>query len=222
MYYNADKSCMTILVANSKNEPTSFDFRVLDPSISSMINMTVLFENRKIQMKSGTLQDIIMGYGTHAYEYCSYSSDIILPGNLIKNPSFEQQSNVGMADSMWVFSSTPENTGIIDYSNVWDGYYSQRLIHAGGANQTIKLESYIVAVPSFVNYSLSFEAYADTQTTIEVSSSCLTTNSYSLHPNGWNNISIDFYLDNPAQCSFTITLSEKATIWIDALQLVPA
>lgn len=189
---------------------------------------SVLFESRNVTISQGNLSDMISGFGTHVYRiYYSQPSGgpSIHYGNLIRNPSFEDQSDVGMADGMWPHSALPTNNAVVDPTYSYHGQYSQRLTNSDrGSSSSITLSNYIVALAPG-SYEMSFVAYANQPLTITLSakSSCLAQSlNFNVQNNKiWNTFTTSINMQHAEQCSYTIELSQKGSVWIDLWQIYP-
>lgn len=228
-YHESEYYCYTILVANTENYPTSFSIVINELESKGNLTASVLFESRNVIVSQGNLNDMISGFGTHVYRiYYSQPNGgpTIHPGNLIRNPSFEEQSDVGMADGMWPHSEQPTNIAIVDPTYAFHGQYSQRLTNANrGTSSSITLSNYIVALAPG-NYEMTFMAYSNSPLNISISAgvSCLPSSPLSFNVQNnkiWNTFTTSIAIPNPAQCSYTVELAQKGSLWIDFWQIYP-
>lgn len=121
---------VTIVVVNSKNEPGNFRIRMKD--IDLTIQADVMFENRKVEIKDGLVEDIIEGYGTRIYRFdARLKPDWVKElqrGNLTIDPGFEDLSNVGVPAGCYVIKGNdPGGTYFIDSRRHYLGEHSLKL-----------------------------------------------------------------------------------------------
>ena len=228
-FLESKKGIVTVLVANSINTPTSFTLSI--PSLSEYPSLPVrdLFENRNFTISRGTFTDLVMGFGTHAYQIAFAANQLqiagIEPNNLLRNPSFEIQSNAGMADAMWPSHDTVSGIGssaIIDPNYFVHGYYSQKIINVDSDSFT--LSSYIVAIPANTNFTISFYGMtANLPNQLVLHGTCFSqTFTFSFaQMYQWQLFSSTFQIPSPSQCSFVLDIQKGATVWIDLWQVFP-
>lgn len=121
---------IVLLVANTENQPLSAQFRIKDVSFTGQGD--VLFENRKISVVGGQIEDTIDGMGTRAYMITVAPTDEkgqgIGPNSLIVNPSFENNPNVGTPAGCYVRSGDDRGaTFFVDSRVAFHGNHSLRL-----------------------------------------------------------------------------------------------
>ena len=211
------------MAANAENSPTDFSITILELQSYENLTSLVLFENRNVSVASGTIRDMVIGFGTHVYRIC-YSSvngpPSIHPSNILRNPSFENQSNVGMADSMWPTLGERTNSALVDPTEASHGYYSQRLTNANGAS-FINVTSYIAALAPEVAYRVSFVVKSSADVSVFLYSSCsdLQQSFSVLKKQPWKECVATIQLSSPAQCSFSIGVRDQSSVWIDLFQV---
>ncbi|MCK9399025.1 MAG: chitobiase/beta-hexosaminidase C-terminal domain-containing protein [Bacteroidales bacterium] len=121
---------VTIAVVNARNEPGEFKLKMED--LDFTIEADVFFENRKIQIKEGVIEDIIDGYGTRVYRFDARNKPDrmkgLMPGNLTVDPGFENLSTVGVPAACYVYAGDDRgNTYFIDSRRFQQGEHSLRL-----------------------------------------------------------------------------------------------
>jgi hypothetical protein len=121
---------VTIAVVNDKNEPGPYKIKMKDVDIS--IEADVMFENRKVGIKNGLLEDIIEGYGTRIYRFDARQKPDwvkeIQRGNLTIDPGFEDLSNGTVPSACFVTNGTdPGCTYFIDSRRHFLGEHSLKL-----------------------------------------------------------------------------------------------
>lgn len=124
------KGGIVLLVANTENRPLSVQFRLKDISFTGQGD--VLFENRKIGVAGGEIEDTIDGMGTRAYMITVAHTDEkgqeIRQNSLIVNPSFENNHNVGTPAGCYVRSGDDRGaTFFVDSRVAFHGNHSLRL-----------------------------------------------------------------------------------------------
>lgn len=98
----ATDDAITIVAANTVNQPLPLRLTVAG---APETRATVLFENREVLVRDGAIEEFIDAFGTRAYRIPLREEDPqagLAEGNLITNPSFEQQYNVGTPDGYYI------------------------------------------------------------------------------------------------------------------------
>jgi hypothetical protein len=121
---------VTIAVVNDFNEPGKFKLSMVN--LGFTMEADVMFENRKIRITDGAIEDLIDGYGTRVYRFdVRNKPDWIkdrMPGNLTIDPGFEDLSGVGIPAACYAISGyDPGNTYFIDSRRSQQGEHSLRL-----------------------------------------------------------------------------------------------
>jgi len=121
---------VTIAVVNEKNEPGFFKLKMKDIDIT--IQADVMFENRKVNIVEGVLEDMIDGYGTRVYRFdARYKPDMskgFVQGNLTVDPGFEDITNVGVPAACYAYNGEDRgSTYMIDSRRFYQGEHSLRL-----------------------------------------------------------------------------------------------
>ena len=121
---------VTIAVVNEKNEPRFFKLKMGDIDIT--IQADVMFENRKLNIAEGVLEDMIDGYGTRVYRFdARHKPDMLkgfVTGNLTVDPGFEDMASAGVPSACYVHNGDdPGNTYFIDSRRFFQGEHSLRL-----------------------------------------------------------------------------------------------
>jgi len=121
---------VTIAVVNTNPDPTNFTIKLENLDVTVVAKL--LFESRQIVVTSGTIADIIDGYGTRVYRFdVRRETDQvkgIQPGNLTLDPGFEDFSSAGVPASC--FALPGESTGdnyFLDSRRHFQGDHSLRL-----------------------------------------------------------------------------------------------
>lgn len=121
---------VTIAVVNDQNEPAEFNLKMVNYGFS--VEAEVMFENRKIQVGEGSIEDMIDGYGTRVYRFDirnkpDWKKDQV-PGNLTVDPGFENLVSVGIPAACYASTGDARgNTYFIDSRRFQQGGHSLRL-----------------------------------------------------------------------------------------------
>ena len=95
-----DRGMVLVMGLNVENAPTSFKVTLTDSNYSGPAE--VLFENRRVEVRAGVIEDTIEAQGTRIYQLPEgpFPKDraTLAPGNLRLNPSFEDWVNAGTPD----------------------------------------------------------------------------------------------------------------------------
>lgn len=87
-----------VIAVNTVNKPLAFEFTLEDMKYSG--SATVLFEDRKANISGGRCNDIIAAYGSLVYKIrykmMSNKGPKLAVKNMVKDPSFEDVSSVGV------------------------------------------------------------------------------------------------------------------------------
>ena len=125
-----DRGVITILAANTLNKPARCRLRLKNVSWSGKAD--VMFEDRKVSVRNGRIEDMIDAFGTRAYQLpvgpLPKERLRIHKHNLVENPSFEHTPNVGTPGGC----CTTNGTGIgatyfVDSRTAVHGRHSLRL-----------------------------------------------------------------------------------------------
>lgn len=121
---------VTIAVVNDRNEPGFLKLKMEDLDIT--IKAEVMFENRKIDIAGGLIEDMIDGYGTRVYRFDVRNKPDRMkdpvPGNLTVDPGFEDISNVGIPAACYANAGSDRgSTYFIDSRRFYQGEHSLRL-----------------------------------------------------------------------------------------------
>jgi hypothetical protein len=151
---------VTIAVVNEKNEPGEFKLKMEDVDLT--IDADVMFENRKVRITEGVIEDIIDGYGTRIYRFDvrnkpDWMKDRV-PGNLTIDPGFEDMSNAGVPAACYANAGYDRgNTFFIDSRRFYQGEHSLRLNNPS-AKPGISLSFYSFEPDFNRSYSVSIMA----------------------------------------------------------------
>lgn len=130
-YTSSHVSYVIIMCANTENFPSKI---LVELNNLSNNESDVMFENRKISIEFGnTIYDMISGYGTKVYRIVEYEKEKyqVDENNMIANPSFEDQYNIGIPDGVAVSWLNPYGSSLkVDSRISVHGIHSLRNIIA--------------------------------------------------------------------------------------------
>jgi hypothetical protein len=150
-----------IMAVNKVNSPQSAYFKI-SKSLSGKIK--VLFENRDINITGGNFSDQMAAFGSQVYIFDLKSSKDTIkpwPGNLIRDPGFEDTSSPGVPSACYAWGNGERGaTYFIDSQEHIEGNHSLRLITPQD-NGSIRLRFFPVPVLPGVTYMISIHAKSD-------------------------------------------------------------
>lgn len=218
-------SVLTLLVANTANEPGPLDL-TLDLPVSG--SAEVLFENRSLPLTAGKLHDLVDAYGTRAYriELAPIPDRVPLAkGNLIVNPSFEEAHNVGTPDGAYTGYGTDAGASwFVDPRLSVHGRQCLRL-RTPVEGQGVNVALFPVTLANNTRYRLSFWAKAERDGMRCTLSGSTVKGDQAEHvlSTDWRECAVEFTSPEKAgRTSFNLRLVSPGAAWFDAVQLVPA
>lgn len=152
---------LLILAVNRSNYPQKAEF-----TVSGMIsgNASVLFENRNIYVSSGYFSDLLSAFGSQAYLVnIKPGKDTVtpFPGNLIKDPGFEDISSPGIPASCYARNGSDRGaTYFLDSREHVEGNHSVRLVTPRDSN-SIRLRFFPITFTNGRTYIISIWAKTD-------------------------------------------------------------
>jgi hypothetical protein len=150
-----------IIAVNTKNQPGQFTIRIPDSVYSGKAD--VLFENRKIAVKEGRIEDMIDGLGTRLYKLSILDEPdkmAVNPHNLIVDPGFENSPVPGIPSACYAKSGKDRGATYFTDSRVsLQGSHSIRLT-TPVKDKGVSLSFYPVLLKNNRSYSLSIWAKA--------------------------------------------------------------
>lgn len=151
-----------VIVVNKSNQPASFSFTLDDLSYSG--SAAVMFENRKVAVSKGQLSDIIDAYGSRVYKvsYKMLSNKGPKPSlkNLIKDPSFENTTGMGIPASCYARPQADKGaTYFIDPRESIRGTHSLR-VTTPTEGEGMTLSFYRLRLDPGRSYTMSIQAKA--------------------------------------------------------------
>lgn len=152
---------LVIMAVNKINGPVSFSFRV-----TGVFNGTarVLFENRIVPVKSGTITDQLAPFGSDAYLINIKSEKKTVQvsnSNLIKDEGFEDLSAPGLPSACYARPGGDRGaTYFLDTREYYDGNHSLRLITPED-NKSLAIRFFPFWVKAGSSYTISIWAKSD-------------------------------------------------------------
>eukprot|EP01027_Heterolobosea_sp_BB2_P019315 GEZU01027124.1.p1 GENE.GEZU01027124.1~~GEZU01027124.1.p1 ORF type:complete len:434 (-),score=82.13 GEZU01027124.1:215-1516(-) len=248
-----------ILVVNTVNEMQPLSIKLTGAKLAPNASATVLFENRVIPLSAagedfGMIQELAIGaFSTRAYLVPTTNA---LPSNgdkkgkrnLIRNPSFEVQTNAGWPDS---FSSVYDMGGSnyvgasakTDGRVAYDGLFSLRLITGYADATRLRIQSQTTLTNS-TRFEMSVWVHTGPITTgsLQIAMGIQNPASANLWSNfnttaasttGWEQFTLSGTIPPPPSLPLQeattreqfvnafISLNTPGTIWVDLFELVP-
>lgn len=155
------KGQVIIMAVNTVNEPVRTSF-TLNKNYTG--KAAVMFENRKVAVNGGTINDFLPAYGTQFYKInLSALPEETKPwkGNLLTDPGFEDLTSPGIPSACYARPGKDRGaTYFLDSRSSIEGNYSLRLITPGQDNG-ITLRFFPVEVKSGNSYLVSIWAKSD-------------------------------------------------------------
>lgn len=217
---------ITVLVANVRNEPAPLELAL--PAGEAVAE--VVFENRSVPVKGGTLVDLIDAMSTRVYRVrvqpAAPEKLSLDPGNLINNPSWEEAHNVGTPDGCYVnYGADQGASWYVDPRVAAHGRNSLRL-NTPVEGQGLSVNPYPIKLTGGKKYVLSIWAkgsragqkfvFSLDQASGEAATHALSTQ--------WQEFRVPFTAsaDVKARISPRLSLLSSGEAWFDMLQCVPA
>jgi hypothetical protein len=159
--FHKDGSFM-ILVVNTLNEPQEFSLSV--DGLRYNGSASVLFENRRVPVMEGRIDDVIDAYGTRIYRirYRMPASrgPSVHPKNLLKDPSFEDITGTGIPASCYAVAGNDQGaTYFIDPRVAVRGEHALRLNTPAGGDG-VSLSFHQLRIEPGHSYTMSVQARA--------------------------------------------------------------
>jgi hypothetical protein len=225
---------LLILAVNTKNSPQTTGFSVSQPVSGKAL---VLFENRNIIVGSGYFSDQLSAFGSQAYLInLKPLKDTItpFPGNLVKDPGFEDISSPGVPASCYARNGGDRGaTYFLDSREHVEGNQSVRLI-TPEENKSIKLRFFPINVSNGRTYIISVWAKTDPELRpagnsgknnlqqFEISLGEFGTRRFTLGSE-WQQfvtfVTIPYYNDLPPRTNIILQMPSAGTGWFDMLQV---
>lgn len=217
-----DRGVITILAINTENRPQVPRFELEGVDFSG--RATVLFENRQVEMTGGAIEEPIDAFASRAYaiEIGPLPTDDlqISEGNLITNPSWEDNPSVGTPSGNYG-SVAPGASMFVDARVARHGRHSVRLT-APTDGAPVRMGQFPVKLTAGRQYRVSIWAKARTDgVLLRLSIGELMKEQVALTTK-WRELS---YTISPEKdiprASLGIGLGSAGVAWVDLCQIVP-
>ncbi|MEN8226084.1 MAG: hypothetical protein ABFS05_12070, partial [Bacteroidota bacterium] len=151
-----------VMAVNTSNQPLQYSFKLDGVNYSG--SASVMFEDRRVAVKDGKIDDIIDAYGTRVY-VIRYKMKLIKgpklqTTNLVKDPSFEDVTGLGIPASCYARPNDDRGATYFTDSRIYArGQHSLRMTAAvddGG----MSLSFYRVRLEPGQSYRMSVQARA--------------------------------------------------------------
>jgi len=221
---------LLILAVNKTNFPRRAEFSITG-GISG--KASVIFENRSINVSSGYFSDQLPAFGSQAYLIeLKKTNDTVkpYPGNLIRDPGFEDISSPGVPASCYARNGGDRGaTYFTDTREKIEGNHSLRLVTPED-NRGVKLRFFPVEVMNGQKYMISVWAKTDTelgeagkQKEFETAFGEAGKKSFRLE-NEWNQfvtiVTIPHDSELPSRTNVILHLKSAGVAWFDMLQVI--
>ena len=233
---------ITVMAVNTSADPVSCSFRLESLPVTGKIS--VLYENRELEMNLGSFEDMIEGHGTRLYRIdISLKTDQVRglkKGNLTLDPGFEENAIPGVPSAC--YASVLEQNGstfFVDSRIAVEGNHSLRLNNTGRSS-SLELSFFGPELSAETSYTLSVRARTGPSSNKPAKRGFISKKevpvSMSLSlaegppaefalTSGWKEYSINGQKALPGvpthRNSPHLGLTTKGTAWIDLVQLVP-
>ena len=148
------RGLVAIIAANTENTPRSISIRIEKPVDGAA---DVLFEDRKVQVKAGLIEDLIPAFGVNIYQLRIADAPPdraqLLPGNLMLDPSFEDLMSNLIPAHCWASIPTG-GTCFLDPRDAVHGRHSIRFT-CPAPDRPVNLSFYPIDVQGGAAYSVS-------------------------------------------------------------------
>jgi len=162
-----ERGHITVLAVNVENRPKSMSLRVA--GFEGRSQAEVVFENRRVDVAGGSIEDMIDAFGTRAYRFPTGQSQEDLhidPRNLVQNPSFELAANPGTPDGCYVGGAGGRGaSAMVDPWVARHGLHSLRMITPADVS-TFRYTSFWMPIQEGTRYRVSLWAKADRPGTV--------------------------------------------------------
>ena len=215
-----------VLAANTENRPRDLSLDL--PEAKAAKRAHVLFENRDIDVKGGTIVEPIDAFGTRAYVIrmgTKTANDALLdPRNMTVNASFEQQANVGTPDGCYVSVGADQGASMfVDSRASRHGRHSLR-ITTPVEDQGLTVRPFPVRLRQEQTYRLSVWAKAKTpglRFTLGAGGIAVKPRTFELTTD-WAEYTLTGKAPKASpRAGLHFRLISAGTAWIDLLQFVP-
>jgi hypothetical protein len=225
---------LMILAVNKTNAPQRAECK-----ISGMISgkARVLFENRSVSIGAGYFADQIPSFGSQAYLIdIKPDKDTIepYPGNLMKDPGFEDISSPGVPASCYARNGGDRGaTYFLDSREHIEGNHSVRLV-TPEENKGVRLRFFPVSVMNGRKYLISVRARSDPEQGLagnanikpiefEIALGESDSKRFTME-SGWKEfvtiVTFPYYTDQPPRTNVVLHMPSAGVAWFDMLQVI--
>jgi len=152
---------LLVMVVNRSNSPQHAEITIAGGYTG---RARVLFENRTVSVNAGIISDPLPAYGSQVYLFTLKrirESVKPYPGNLVKDPGFEDISSPGIPASCYAWNEGDRGaTYFLDSREYFEGNHSLRIV-TPEQNKSIRLRFFPVNVTQGRTYVISIRAKAD-------------------------------------------------------------
>jgi hypothetical protein len=152
---------LVILAINRINEPVSTSFRVMGLKTGEA---RVLFENRKVQVKGGTISDQLAPFGSQVYLVNikpEKPASEVSNSNLVKDGGFEDLTSPGLPSACYARPGGDRGaTYFLDTREHFEGTHSLRII-TPAENKSLAIRFFPFQVKAGASYTISIWAKSD-------------------------------------------------------------
>eukprot|EP01116_Phalansterium_solitarium_P001734 TRINITY_DN11544_c0_g1_i1.p1 TRINITY_DN11544_c0_g1~~TRINITY_DN11544_c0_g1_i1.p1 ORF type:complete len:716 (+),score=222.72 TRINITY_DN11544_c0_g1_i1:100-2148(+) len=210
---------VVVLAVNADNQ--GHPLTITLPDLPWAATAEVMFEQgSQIAISGNVINDAIMAYSTRAYHLRITNSSMsarmpVAAGNIILNPSFENQSSIGIPDDYQFALGADGCSCLADARLAMDGFHSLRVTSNTAVSPTGPI-SYWQQLNASVTYTLSVWALSDEPGTVLL----LNTQKFPL-TTSWALYTTSFAPNADGRYSVQAMIQEVGRVWLDMLQLVP-
>jgi hypothetical protein len=216
-----DRGVVTLLAVNTENRPQTVRFQL--EGIDYTGEAEVLFEDRRVQVQAGAVEEPIDAFGSRAYAIPVGplpAEDLAIdPKNLTNNPSYEYLPSVGTPEGC--YASIGEGaTYFVDSRVARHGRHSLRMI-APADDQTPSISPFPVNVEAGKEYRVSIWAKAKTEgVRLQVGLGEIRQEQFPLTTD-WQEYSFTCTPPTSGRVGPSLGLKSAGTAWLDLFQIVP-
>ena len=213
-----------VVCVNTEKRPRPMTLRCTAPPYGD--EAAVLFEDRGVPVSTeGVIEDMIDSFGVRVYSYPTTHPAEPAPRreNLLKNGSFEQQTNVGYPDYFRVGQGKDvAGSWGTDSGEAAQGFHSL-FVRCPTAGQGLSVTSYpMVLGPGAYRVSLQMKAdRGGLEATISVGGGKEPASAEHLVDTAWSRASLDFIgPDEKRRVHLTLRADTRGVLWVDDASVV--
>jgi len=233
---------LLVMAVNRSNTPQQAEITIAGGYTG---RARVLFENRTVFVNTGIISDPLPAYGSQVYLITlkrSQESVKPYPGNLVKDPGFEDISSPGIPASCYAWNGGDRGaTYFLDSREHYEGKHSLRIV-TPEQNKSIRLRFFPINIIKGRTYVISIYAMADPEQRPVLKINAV--DSIELPPqyfeislgetrkirfipeNKWNqfvtSVTIPFNKELPSRMNVILSMPGSGVAWFDMLQVFEA